>query len=641
MANELTALTNFNRNLFKHAFIILPWFVRNAVKYKYTVSGYGGGALLFIEAIRKDGPEFFGNTDCLGQANEELSNFYTSLKPNGYAKSNKTAIKHYRNAWQHAWKNRNIFQFRHVEVKLMQLFHAVICKGNSKHLPQLISMARLIDKDVVKLARSIRLPNGWTARANLYRKRKVLKEHKKTLFGRRKVNPKSALQARILNPAKYKAYQKAAREYKEAARLRIIEIFDTEEWFHIVDSRTLYRRLEKEKLQHLLPKAFKGRIGVQNTGYPLTFYTYSGLELEKAPLNKVKMNPNYGIKEDGKDYRIHPVTDGTFYCQTEAVVGHAKCKHYTLDYKRRARKIKYRAVAKLERAIIEVRARMLAHLSSKHRDTWVRALMCLFIDSKCARIGNNTSANGKNKTYGVTTLLTKEHVRVKNNKIIISYTGKHNQPQKHVFEIYRTKEEKLKHPRSSLIADRLLELISEDNGHLFTRENGKAFTAKMVNEYFTANRPDLDKSLPGGGAGAPCTVHNIRNYHATRIFRELALDFAHQKSNPSYEDVLAAYLGPTRAKPKVKGFLLKISEKLQNTPAICRKAYIDPQEQLAFFKKWGYRPPDTLINDLFITHDLQSYHWPVEKAGIDKKATKKRKVIRFKEKRVRKKVAAR
>ena len=43
--------------------------------------------------------------------------------------------------------------------------------------------------------------------------------------------------------------------------------------------------------------------------------------------------------------------DGTFYCETSAVVGDSKCKYYTLEYKRRARRIKYDTVGKLATAI--------------------------------------------------------------------------------------------------------------------------------------------------------------------------------------------------------------------------------------------------------------------------------------------------
>lgn len=615
MANELTALTEFSRALFRHAFIILPWFVKNFEEYRYKVSDFGRGVLPFIDALKKDKPLFFSNADSLARANQELALFFDTVKPNGYAKGNRPAVKHYRNAWRGVWKNRSVLQFRNVEAELMKLFYAVICKADNTKLPRLISMARLIDEDIVELARSIHLPGGWSTKNNLATKRAKLLKHKKNLFGRKKPTPENTKRARVDKPEQYKDYQKAIKEYKEAARLRIIEVFDDQYWHHVVNSHAVYKRLKKEKLDHFIPDAFKGRIGVQHTGYPLTFYTYAGLELEQPPINKVCMNENYGRREPGKDYQIHPVSDGTFYCQTSAVVGHAKCKHYTLEYKRRARKIKYQAVAQLEEVIENVRKRMLRHLFSKHRDTWVRALMCMFIDSKCARIGNTTSARSKNKTYGVTTLLNDKHVSVKEGRIIIAYIGKHNQPQKHVLRIYRTKKQKQRNQRASLIAQRMLELIQENNKHLFTRENGKPYTAKMVNEYFTADRPDPDRNLPQGGAGAPCTVHNIRNYHATRIFNELADDFEQKSSNPSYEDVLAKYQGSTRTNPPVKGILDKVAKVLQNTPAICRKAYINPDDQLHLFTRFGYRPPDVLINDLFVI-DHDRYYAPAYELAL-------------------------
>jgi DNA topoisomerase IB len=415
------------------------------------------------------------------------------------------------------------------------------------------------------------------------------------------------------------------RERKEAARLRITEIFDKEEWFPIVKSATLYEHLQEEGLDDLLPSTFRGRVGVQPTGYPLTFYTYAGLELDSPPINEVTMNPNYGMEEPDKDYKIHPVTDGTFYCETKAVVGDSKTKHYTLEYKRRARRLKYDSVEKLGQVIDQVRARLFEHLQSDHRDTWVRALICLLIDKYCARIGNEASAKREeNKTYGITTLRTGKHVFVKKDHIIIEYSGKHCQPQRHALPIYRTVAEHQEHPLEAMIAAKLIDLIQEKRRYLFTRSDRKPYTPQMVNDYFTASTEiNTEGNLPYGGAGSPCTVHNMRNYHATRLFRQYSEKFLHRKPNPTYEDVLIAYQGRNKT---IKynghpGVLAMIARMLGNTPAICRRSYIDPREQLLFFQRWGFRPPDCIIRDLFVQEDEDTY-------GL-------RRVIRWEQKRAR------
>jgi len=341
---------------------------------------------------------------------------------------------------------------------------------------------------------------------------------------------------------------------------------------------------------------------------PLVFYTVAGLELEKPPLNDVKMNENYGKKEPGKEYKMHPVKDGTFYCETSAVVGDSRLKYYTMEYKRRARQIKYDQVSQLADIIKDVRAKMLKDINSKDRDTWVRAAMCLFIDARYARIGNADSARANN-TFGLTTLQTKKHVKIKDNKIIVRYYGKHGQLQKHIFRLYKTASGKKKHPVSAAVARKLLILIKEGNEYLFTRSDGKPFSPQQVNEYFRANKkPDPDRSLPQGGAGASCTVHCLRNLHATRLFREFVCDFARTKE-PTYQEVLTAYQGcaETKTKSRQKGILDKIAKKLGNTPAICRKSYIDPAEQLLFFKQLGFRPPNALVQDVFENEEEDTY----------------------------------
>ena len=607
MSNELTSLNKFTKNLFKHAFLLLGWFVENSESCNYKIENYDE-VIRILKALKKNKTMFFGSAKELTKANQELSKFYNALAPQGDAKANKAAIEHYKKAWKQAWINRTAFQLRGHEAKLMKYFHEIINGQNHTHLPELQSMARLIDMNIVKLVRQINGTGGWTVKAALPGKAAEASKQKKNLFGTREVTIESAAKARKRKPQDYKKYQQALKDYKHIAHLRMIEIFDEEQWFPTIDSDTLRARLKKENLEEFLPPTFRGRLGVQPSGHPLTFYTNTGMELEKPPLNDVVMNENYGKKETGKEYEIHPVEDGTFYCETSAVIGDSKCKYYTLEYKRRARKIKYDKVEKLASVIEDIRKKLLTHLKSKDRDTWVRALICLFIDSKYARIGNMESTKGKKKTYGVTTLRTKEHVRIKNDEIIIRYKGKHEQQQKHIFKIYEKTVDKKAHPKEAAISDRLLELIKENNEFLFTHADARQFTPQSVNDYFTSVECNPENGLPQGGAGSPCTVHNLRNYHATRIFTEFMENFAKKKPNATYKTVVEGY----------KKIVEKIAGHLGNTAGICRKSYIEPKAQLMFFKQADYRPPEMLIRDVFVNEDGDTY-------GLDDKPKAKAK----------------
>lgn len=609
MANELAALTEFTGNLFRHAYFCLPWFCKNSKGYRYQVNDYDV-VVRALQCLKKNKPRFFGPGKKLAKANDMLMECFEHLDPDGNAESNEVALEHYAQAWHWAWKNRVDLQLRGHESRLMKFFHEITEKADPKHFLELQAMARVVDFQIVPLIRSIIPPDGCSPVNELEKTRSQLDSWKVRLFAGCEINPQSCQKAKKENADIFKEYQHTLRDHKRAVLLRISEIFDERNWHPTIDSATLHIVLNNEGLEEYLPYTYRGRVGVQPTGYPLTFYTYNELELDKPPLNEVKMNMNYGVEEKDKDYGIHPVDDGTFYCQTKAVVGDSYVKYYTLQYKRRARRMKYDKVDKLAQSINKIRRRLLKHVQSPDRDTWVRALMCMIIDSKCARIGNVESTKGEKKTYGITTLLTAKHVQIKDGFITIKYKGKHAQPQRHKFKINETNQ------RKKIIAQRLMELISEENEFLFTRANGKPFTPQSVNDYFTADKPNSDKGLSEGGAAAPCTVHNLRNYHATRIFREFAQKFTKEHKTATYQQVLEAYQGRNKTAKKrgKKGVLDKIAEKLGNTPAICRKAYIDPRQQLLFFKQWDFRPPDCLIRDVFVHEPTDTYKTETEPA---------------------------
>ncbi|MCD6394499.1 MAG: hypothetical protein J7M40_13450 [Planctomycetes bacterium] len=441
MANELAALTEFTGNLFRHGYFCLPWLCRNSKDYLYQVGDYGK-VITVLECLKRNRPLFFGPGKQLAGANGELLECYGHLSPSGDSEANAGALAHYGRAWHQAWKNRTWLQLRGHEVRLMRFFHEVACKSDATHLGELLAMARVVDRDIVPLARSIVLPNGWTSLKALQAARYALGQQKKKLLGALECTPENLQKARRKDAHCYRAYQAALREYKRVVYLRISELFDEHDWHPTIDGATLHVVLKNEGLQEYLPYTFRGRLGFQPTGHPLTFYTYQGLELEKPPLNDVRMNVNYGVREADKDYGLHPVSDGTFYCSTRPQVGNSEVKYYTLEYKRRARQMKYDKVGELGKSIRKIRRRLLKHARSADRDTRIRALMCLIIDTRCARIGNIESARGEKKTYGITTLLTKKHVRVKDGYVTLKYAGKHERPQKHKYrDIHRSDSE--------------------------------------------------------------------------------------------------------------------------------------------------------------------------------------------------------
>jgi len=596
---SLSSLTGTVRDMFRQAFVLLPWFCKNSPTEIYTVKNYQS-VLGPIKSLKRNKPMFFGEFEFFDEAGAALADFYESFKPEGNLKSNAAAIDAYRLAWANAWKNKTPLQLRSTETKIIKYLYEILGGGNHVHLPELQALARQIGPDVVAPARSVSVTNGWHPKDAFAEKTKKLNALIGRIFPGGEVNFDTQHHVRTNDPIEYKSYQQLVKDRKHAAWLRFVEIFDEEAWHPTTDSATLHKRLAREGLQEFLPVTFRGRVGVGAEGYPLRFYTYAGLELDAIPLNDVEMNIDYAeAAVDSSDH--HPCDDSTFYCQTTAMVGTAKTKYYTVDYRRRARRKKFASIEALANAIDDIRQRLNIHVNSSYRDTAMRALMCMFIDHTCARIGNMTSAKAKKQTFGVTTLLTRKHAKIEKGKVVISYTGKHEQPQLHTFRLFKKLIDKKAHRTESIIAEKLKALIKEQNEYLFTNEDGKPYTPQQVNEYFRTDGPVPGSNLPEGGVNSPCTVHCFRNFHATRMFNEFAQEYIDFADQPPYKEVLAAYNGrkETKSAHAVEGILQKIANHLGNTPAICRKAYIAPASQLLFFTRFGYRPPEGLLKDVF------------------------------------------
>lgn len=623
---QLSSLTGTVRDMFRQAFVLLPWFCKNCPTENYTVKNYQS-VLAPIKSLKRNKPMFFGELEFFDEANAALTDFYNSFNPEGNSSSNADAIDAYRLAWSSTWENKTHLQLRSTETKIMKYLYEILSGGNHVHMPELQGLARQIGSDVVAAARSVSVTGGWNPKDAFVDKTKKLNALIERIFPGGEVNFDSQHHVRTNDPVEFKSYQQFVKDRKHAAWLRFVEIFDGEIWHPTIDSATLHKRLVQEGLEEFLPATFRGRVGVGAEGYPLRFYTYAGLELDAIPLNDVEMNMEYADTEENSS-GDHPCDDSTFYCQTTAMVGTAKTKYYTVDYRRRARRKKFASIEELANSIEEIRRRLNIHVNSTDRDTAVRALMCMLIDHTCARIGNMTSARAKKQTFGVTTLLTKKHAKILKDKIKISYTGKHEQPQMHTFRLFKKDADKRANPTEAIIAEKLKALIQEQNEYLFTNADGKPYTPQQVNEYFRADQPDLESNLPQGGANSPCTVHCFRNYHATRMFDEFAQEYIDFADQPPYKEVIAAYNGrkETKSAHAVEGILQKIANHLGNTPAICRKAYIAPASQLLFFTRFGYRPPDGLLKDVF--HDEINDPYGLEKQKQFKFAKQRAKTAR-------------
>lgn len=168
------------------------------------------------------------------------------------------------------------------------------------------------------------------------------------------------------------------------------------------------------------------------------------------------------------------------------------------------------------------------------------------------RVGNEDSANGENsikgvKTYGLTTLK-KEHIKVKRSEIIFEFVGK-----KGVFQQIAVKD---------------MLLVSQIKWQM-ERAAGENLFA--INDYHV--RKFVQKSV-----GKNFMVKDFRTLHANCIASDILINSLKKPKAVKKRDLNA----------EVKQLCIEVSQKLGNTPAMAKRAYIDPMLiELFREKRWG------------------------------------------------------
>ena len=169
----------------------------------------------------------------------------------------------------------------------------------------------------------------------------------------------------------------------------------------------------------------------------------------------------------------------------------------------------------------------------------VLATIVRLLEHTLIRVGNAEYAR-ENKSYGLTTLRTR-HVKVNGRKVQFRFRGKHGI----VHEI------EVEDPRAAKVLRGCLDLPGQELfGYVDDDGSVRDVGSSDVNEYL--------KEI----TGSEFTAKDFRTWHATvEALAALAgHDFAHQK----------------QAQVKMKEVLQSIADTLGNTPAMCRKCYVNP-----------------------------------------------------------------
>jgi DNA topoisomerase-1 len=169
----------------------------------------------------------------------------------------------------------------------------------------------------------------------------------------------------------------------------------------------------------------------------------------------------------------------------------------------------------------------------------VLATIVRLLESTLIRVGNVEYAK-QNRSYGLTTLRNR-HVKLNGNVVRFRFRGKHG--IEHEIEI--------EDPRAAKVVRRCLDLPGQD---LFQYVDDAGQVRDLGSSDVNAYLHEI--------AGAEFTAKDFRTWHATI---------------EALEALAGHTFGTARdAKQKMKEVLQSIAKKLGNTPAMCRKCYVNP-----------------------------------------------------------------
>jgi DNA topoisomerase-1 len=196
---------------------------------------------------------------------------------------------------------------------------------------------------------------------------------------------------------------------------------------------------------------------------------------------------------------------------------------------------KHNRIKSLDRAVDRIRDSVAKHLRSRGmKKRKVVAAAVSLIDQTWMRIGSERYAS-ENGSFGVTTVRNR-HVSIERDRMTFSFTGKSG--KKHVIEFSDRSIARILGESKRLARGILLQYI-DDFGRTVPVK------ASDVNEYIRRY------------GDAKMTAKDFRTWHATRFAESLVKE--HQP----------------KTKKEINEIVAMVAERLGNTPAICRKSYID------------------------------------------------------------------
>jgi DNA topoisomerase IB len=218
---------------------------------------------------------------------------------------------------------------------------------------------------------------------------------------------------------------------------------------------------------------------------------------------------------------------------------------YHADYRAAQEQAKYDKLIGFAEKLPELRATMAEHLDKDGLDRErISAVALRLINSGWFRVGSERYAR-ESRTYGITTL-TKRHVTVRGNRIMLCFRGKHS------IQV-----------RTTVVDDELAGVVREllnvpKGSRLFRYEwEGELYslTSKRLNDYVKVY------------LGPDYSAKDFRTWGGTLI---AATAFAERVQRRGFPET------KTDEKRSISAVMQRVAEQLGNTPAVCRASYVSP-----------------------------------------------------------------
>jgi DNA topoisomerase IB len=399
-----------------------------------------------------------------------------------------------------------------------------------------------------------------------------LKKLTKTLVGQGKValDEDESQAAKAKNPEVYKAYVHERKLYNQVWKDALATYVRTS-GKHTVPMKAAEDFLKKQGLTHSMAGGFTGRVDADGRWYTDDEEMINGVPSSNVfptvVMNKQfgKTEDNwyfYGVRKDGKK--------GNYY--------------YTVGFKKAQTKKKFEAVGKMLHTVDKARAKwvnLIRKFDESQPDT-VAALIIEVVFQVAGRIGK---ANNKNGTFGVSTLLVKHTHWQKDGSVRFIYPGKSGVKTIHWL-------------KPNTVLNRLV------LKHIASLYEGKSageplFTYTLKNGMRKPVLPAVVNRVFASCGLTEVTVHKIRTYHGTKLFKEemeklfkLKPTFNNPKVALKTFNAIALKVG------KMLNHVRNTSEGAITTPNTALQNYIDPMVQLQYFE--FYSLPLTAMLDKLV-----------------------------------------